>query len=530
MSHKPPDLSGKPAISKVTGAAGIIMFATLLSRVTGFLRTYLIYAVMKPGGYSDEFILAFSLPDIMFNLLAGGAIAAALIPVLSSLISKGNEEDAWKALSTFLNISMMALLVMEVVFLFWTDGILNLVAAGYKNGKGDKEMLVNLTRRLLLNVPFMMLAGQCNGILNSYKKFAAAAFGPVVYNLCTILGIGLFGATNVYTTAWAIVGSAAIFFMIQMASTWKHFKQFHFRIEIQQPAFRRMMKLAVPSLASSSIVEFNNVVARGFATFFDKGMLTLLNNANRTWQLPMGIFAQSVGIAMLPTLSAHHAANDKDAFRRLFNRGIRAVFLICLPIAMIMVVQNDQIMRVLFKWGTLPEEDVFYGGIALLGYAAALISASLLGLTIRAYYAMHDSLTPLLNGLLGIAVNYGFNVLFHRLTNFGIAGTALAYTITSYVNMFILLVLFSQKTGIRFFTDNRLFFVKSLMALIPTTAALYGLVSIIKPDIESKISQIVCLLVPAFIACGLFYLISSILKIEEIALLRNIVMKKMNRK
>ncbi len=520
----------KKVLTKVGGAAGMIMFATLLSRVTGFLRTYFIYAVMKPKGYSDEFLLAFSLPDITFNLLAGGAIAAALIPVMSSFISKGREEDAWKALSTFLNVSMIALVVLEVFFFIFTEGFLGMIAPGYAGrAPAERAMLVSLTRILLLNVPFMMLAGQCNGILNSYRKFAAAAFGPVVYNICTIIGIVAFGGTDVYLTAWGIVGSAGIFFVVQMAATWKQFSRYRPQMEWRHPAFRKMIKQAVPSLLSSSINEFNNVMTRSFATLFDKGMLTLLNNANRTWQLPMGIFAQSIGIAMLPTLSAHHAANETEAFRRLFYRGCRAVILICLPISVIMAVQGDQIMRLLFTWNPNQEADVYNSGIALAGYAAALIFASVLGMTIRAFYAMHDSITPLISGILGIAVNYGFNAIFQRFTNFGIGGTALAYTATSIFNTVLLLAVFSKKTNTHFYRDNLVFFLKSTVSMLPPTMVLWAMVRLIHPNVGSKVSQIFCMAVPALACCLLFYFMGILLRIKEMTLLRDMVTARLKR-
>ncbi|MCX7774085.1 MAG: murein biosynthesis integral membrane protein MurJ, partial [Clostridia bacterium] len=177
----------KKAINKLTGAAALIMGATFLSRITGFLRTLLIYTKMRPGGYSDEFLLAFTLPDLMFNLLAGGAIAAALIPILSSYISKGKEKTGWKAVGTFLNLTVIFIIITEVVFFIWTDHFLGILAAGYNSRDvGNKAMLIGLTRILLLVAPFMMLAGQCNGILNSYKRFTVASFGPVVYNLSLI--------------------------------------------------------------------------------------------------------------------------------------------------------------------------------------------------------------------------------------------------------------------------------------------------------------------------------------------------------
>lgn len=514
--------------SKVAGAAGIIMFATLLSRITGFLRTTLIYNVMMPKGYSDEFLLAFSLPDIAFNLLAGGAIAAALIPVMSSLLSKNKEAEAWKALSTFLNISMLAMLLLGTVFFIWTDGLLAIVAAGYtESGRGDRQMLVYLTRILLLNVPFMVMAGQCNGILNSYKKFAAAAFGPVAYNICTIIGILLFGGTNVYLTAWSIVGSAAIFFALQIIATRHRFVLYRPTFEFNSPAFQRMFRQAVPSLVSSSIVEFNNVVARGFATFFQEGMLTLLNNANRTWQLPMGIFAQSIGIAMLPTLSAHHAAKDYDSFRELFYKGIRIITLISLPIAALMLLANDQIMRLLFKWGSSPEADVYYGGIALMGYSASLLFASVVGVTIRAFYAMQDSITPLVGGVVGLVLNYLFNVLFHNFTDLGIAGTALAYTFTILWSMLFLLTIFSKKTGFRIFSDNMKFLAKSFAALVPAALVMGAMAYVFQPNPLSKVSQLLNLAVPAIAGLVLFYLLAFLLKIKEIAMIKNLLSAKL---
>ena len=522
---------GSSKRSRVLGAAGIIMFATLLSRVTGFLRTMLIYTVMGPKGYSDQFLYAFGLSDIAFNLLAGGAIAAAIIPVMSALISKDRQDDAWKALSTFLNLSVLALLVLEVVFLIWTEALLPVLVPGYARNADpeDRKMVVTLTRILLLNVPFMMLAGQCNGILNSYKRFAAAAFGPVVYNLCTILGIALFGGKNVYLTSWMIVASAGIFFVLQMWSTRHAFRRYRPRLELRHPAFRRMLRQAVPSLASSTLVEINNVMARSFASFMQSGMTTLLNNANRTWQLPMGIFAQSIGIAMLPSLSAHYAARETDAFRSLFNRGMRAVFLISLPLSVILLLEGDQVMRLLFKWGDLPESDVFHSGLALMGYSAALLFASLVGMTIRAFYAIHDSVTPLLAGLAGIGMNYLFNALFRQTADIGIAGTALAYSFSSFLQMMVLLLIFSRKTGILFFSDNIRFFGVSALATIPSGLVLWLLTRVFRPDPDNKLSQIVCAAIPALACLLVFYVVARALRIAEVSLLRDMVAGKLSR-
>lgn len=510
---------------KLTGAAAIVMVATFMSRITGFLRTTLIYTRMYPGGYSDEFLMAFTLPDIVYDLLAGGAIAAALIPVLSSYITKGKEQIGWRAVGTFINLTLACMVLLEVIFFVWTDELLGILAAGYQEGSGgDKALLVELTRILLLSAPFMMLAGQCNGILNSYKRFAVAAFGPVIYNLCTIISIAVFGSVSAKLTAWGVVASAAIFFLIQMSATFRHFRHYKPRLYLKSAAFRELFSLAIPSLLSSFILEMNLMISRGYATFFDEGMLTLLNNANRTWQLPLGIFAQSIGIAMLPTLSEHYAADNGKEFAKVLNKGIRVVFLLSLPTSLLMMILSQDIMRVLFKWGELSESDVLYGGACLFAYASALIFASMIALLNRAFYSIHDSKTPLLCGVAGIVANYVFNWFFRSYTPLGIAGTALAYSMSTFVNMGLLVFAFYRKTGIHAVYDNGRYALRALFAAIPSGLAAVVTGALIRPDVTSKLSQIVCLAVPMTAGLLLFWYLCMKIRIPEIGIVNNMVL------
>jgi putative peptidoglycan lipid II flippase len=503
--------------SRITGAAVLIMAATLLSRLTGFLRQLLISSIMKPCGYSDQFILSLTLPDIVYDLLAGGAIAAALIPVLSSCLAKGKEETGWKAVGTFMNITIVLVIFLELIFFIWTDGLVGIFAAGYNDaGAEDKALVIRLTRILLLNAPFMMLAGQLNGILNSYKRFAMAAFGPVLYNICTILSIILFGGISAEATSWGFVGSAAVFFAIQFAATFRHFRSYTPRLYLGSKAFRRLVSLAVPSLISSLIFEVNLIITRGYATYMDEGMLTLLTNANKTWQLPLGIFAQSIGIALLPTLSEHHAARSDEEFRSVLGKGIRIVFLLSLPTALFMMILNQDIMRVLFKWGPSTESDVFYSGVSLFGYSLAVVFASMTALLNRAFYAVHNSRIPMFAGIVGIAVNFLANMAFKNLSDVGIAGVALAYSISAFVNIGILMFMFNRITGINILIENGRYAIRTIFAAIPAGLAVFLLSVLIRPDVNSKLSQIICILVSAAPGVAIFWYVSMKLRISEI--------------
>jgi len=522
--------NNQETVSKLTGAAGIVMFATLLSRITGFLRSLLITTNMLPQGYSDEFLLAFTLPDLIYDLLAGGAIAAALIPVLSTYLAKGKEKTGWKAVSTFMNLTLIILVLLEIIFFLFTDNLLSILAAGYKEGSsGDKALLIDLTRILLLSAPFMMMAGQLNGILNSYKKFAVAAFGPVIYNMFTILSIAVFGARSAYLTAWGVVFGALVFFVVQFSASYRHFSLYVPGIYIKSPAFRRLATLAVPSLISSTIIEINLIISKSYATYFDEGMVTLLNSANRTWQLPLGLFAQSIGVAILPTLSEEFASGSYESFRHILNKGLRVVFLLSLPTSVIMIVLSRDIFRAMFKWGSFSEENVFYGGLCLMGYSAALIFASVISLMTRAFYSVHNSKIPLLCSLFGIASNYLFNYLFNAFTDIGIAGTALAYSISSFINVMVLIYAFREKTDIDVIAENFGFMGKALLSVLVSGGIAYIISVLIRPDVNSKFSQVAALILPMAAGLGVFWLIMGRLKVPEIRYVNNLFLSRIKK-
>ncbi len=516
---------------KLTGVAGMVMFATLLSRITGFLRSVLITTQMKPMGYSDEFILAFTLPDLVYDLLAGGAIAAAFIPILSTYLTKGKERTGWKAISTFINLSVVLMVILEIIFFVFTDNFLGILASGYKAGaSGDKGLLIKLTRILLLNPPFMILAGQMNGILNSYKKFAVAAFGPVIYNICTIISIAIFGAKSAELTAWGVVIGGAVFFAIQFSGAFKHFIYYKPKLFLKSNAFSKLIHQAIPSLISSTIIEVNVIISRSYATFYESGMVTLLTNANRTWQLPLGIFAQSIGIALLPTLSEKYANEEPDEFKKVLYNGLKTVFLLSLITSVVMMILSDDIMRVLFKWGESGTEyDVFYGGLCLLGYSATLVFSSTIAMMTRAFYAIHNSKTPLYGGVFGIVILYLLNFVFRNYTELGVAGTALAYSVSAFFTMMIYLLTFRKKTGIDIITDNFGYIVRSVIATIPAGLVAYALRILVRPDVSSKLSQILALCVPAVSGLGIYWLILLKMKTPEITYINNLILSRFKR-
>lgn len=457
---------GRVQEKKLSGTATMVMFATLLSRITGFLRNVLIKSIMSPKGYSDEFIMAFTLPDLIFELLIGGAIAAAIIPVLSSSLAKNNEKEGWKAIGTFMNITVFAGIVVEIIFFIWTSEFMSLTAKGFDPGSSEHLLTLKLTRILLPSAFFMILVGLLNGVLNAYHKFAAVSFGPVVYNLCVVISILLFGGKRPESAAWGVVFSAMIYFCMQFASAFKYLKNYRPKMYIKSKTFRNLMRLAIPSLAASAIVYVNQIVGGSFSTEFAKNSVTMMNNANRTWQLPLGVFAQAMGVAILPTLSTYFAEDKLEDYKRVLYKGIRTVMTLCIPSTMVLILMSRQVMQILFKWGDMPAYESQMYGLALMAYAPALLFQSIVVILNRAFYSIQNTYIPLIVGIGTIGLNILANSFFAANTSLGAVGTALAYVITDLVYVFVLIFLFSRKTGLNLIPDNFQFLLKIFLSTL----------------------------------------------------------------
>jgi len=429
---------------KITSAAIIVMSSLVVSRITGYLRTILINNLLT-ASQSDSLLAAFRTTDLMYNLLIGGAISAALIPILSGYLAKDEEEDGWKAVGTFINVIFLAMIVVCVLGVIFAPWVVSMTASGLE---GDaRQVTIKLTRILFPSVGFMMLAGMTNGVLNSYKRFAAAAYGPSLYNLGTALSILVLSGFGVEYVAYGVLASAIMYFIIQVSFALPNFNFYKPKILWQDSGFRRLFKLAIPSLAASAIVQINILISLNFISLFKhEGSITAYYNANDIWQLPYGIFAMGLGTALLPTLSEKLALKQVEEFKDILNRAFKTILYLIIPSAVAFIVLAEPVISVVYKWSlNIDKERIVTAGSILMLFAAAMIAQSMLALLNRAFYANNDTKTPLYVGTFSIALNLVFCTIFLYTTDLGPAGMSLAYSIQSIVNMVIMMYIMSKK-------------------------------------------------------------------------------------
>ncbi|MCQ2531126.1 MAG: murein biosynthesis integral membrane protein MurJ [Saccharofermentans sp.] len=511
MSTKRKNGSGNMAIATV-----LVMIGLIFSKCSGLLRDVLVGMKFSDTVYRDSFFLAFTIPDLVFNLLVGGSIQSAITPSLSAAVSAGEEKKGWRAVNIFISVIGTVLVLVCILGVVFSDQIFMLYASG-KNNMDTIHLASQASKWLFPQIFFMMLAALCIGILNAYKRFSSTAFGPTVYNVFVLLSILIFAGnteSKLTMTTCGIMGAAVIYFLFQFIIGFDKLKQLRFDFKPRDPEFIALFKRALPILISASIVQVNTVILNFFTgSFEDSGYISALKNAATTWQLPYGIFAVAVGNVMLPSLAALYSKQDYDGASNMLSSRLKSALFLTIPSAGIMFVLNKEVIKALFQWNSAyTESDATRAGIFLMGYSIAIITHTVVFIMNQAFYAIGKTKVPLYAGCVGLISNPMFCYLFIKM-GIGPLSLTLAYSLTSIFTLVILTVVYCK--------DKRLapkglsvFLAKSFGCMLVMSFVLVLLNKVI-PNGNGKIQSLMFLGVKGICAVAVYFIGAFVLKMNE---------------
>ncbi len=428
-------------------AAGFLMAAQLVSRILGFLRETLMAGFYGQNAATDAYNTAFILPDLLYWLLVGGVLSAAFIPVFSEYIAKGNEDEGWRVASSVANLIFLTLGVFTLIGLFLTPYFIHLVVPGFE--PENKVLATHLTRILLLQPLFMALSGLTMGILNSYKIFWPSAVGTVLYN-ASIIFFGTILADpsrpeSISGFAIGVVIGAIANFAVQIPALRKVGIRYYPIIDWRNPGVRLIGALALPIILSYSLNQIQVVVNNNFGSLLFPGSISAVWWSYRLFQLPVGIFALAIAVATFPTMTEQAALKRWDDFRQTLSNAIRMVIFITLPISVGMIVLRFPLIRVLFEHGHFTADDTLTMAIPLFYFSIGITSQAVIQILPRIFYALKDTWTPVVLGIIAMAVNILAMVLLVGPLEHG--GLAFATTIAAFVNMLLLFYFLRKKFG-----------------------------------------------------------------------------------
>ncbi len=431
--------------SKIGQATAIIAVFSLLSKVLGLVRDAVLSNQFGAGVTVDAYYAAFRIPDFIYNLLILGTFSVAFIPVFSEYLLKGREE-ANKLASSIINVTLIMMLLLTGAAFIFINPLVHAIAPGFQ---GEAFEITKLFTKIFLLSPLLLtLSSIVSSILNTYKRFALVSLAPVVYNLSIILGaVWLYPKYGPAGLAAGVTMGAFLHFAIQVPQIFKLGFHYSFKI-IPNKGFREFWKLYWPRIFSMGTEQVTALIVTIFGSFLGTGALAAFYYANNLQSVGLGIFAISFAIAVFPLLSDLYNKQDNQGFKDVLAKTVIQILYFIIPLSILLLVLRAQAVRLLYGFGS--GTNFTFANTSLVAqelglFCISLFAQSLIPLLTRAFYAMHNTVTPVVIGLVTIALNVAVTYYFtHRL---GIAGMALAYSVTNIFNLVLLIAELHRKLG-----------------------------------------------------------------------------------
>jgi len=488
----------------IAKSAGLIGFATLCSRLLGFIRDIIIARLFGIYVYSQAFVIAFKIPNLFRDFVGEGAANAAFVPVFSEYTVKHTKEEFWELANVVLNLLLVTLTAITVLGVVFSPVIVRLVAPGFIDDPHKLETTVKLTRIIFPYILLIGLTAYAVAILNSLKHFAVPAFAPCLLNISIIVFALLFGE-GIKGLALGVLVGGVLQLAAQIPVLYK--KGFRLRLfrSFQHPAAKTIRKLMIPRIVSSSIYQLNNFVDSIFgslAAVVGEGGVAVLYFSYRLVLFPIGIFSNALTQAILPTLSTQALEQSQDKLKQTFSWGLRSTFFVMLPTSVGFMVLAFPIISTLFGGGRFDANSTRLTANALFFYSIGLFAYGSTKIVQSCFFALKDTLTPTKIAALTLTMNIILNALL--MFPLKISGIALANSISGIVTFFILFALLKKKLGDFPVREIIASFLRILAASLLMGAVCYLASRAIPNKIFSLLFALFCGIVSYVVFCSIF--------------------------
>jgi putative peptidoglycan lipid II flippase len=401
---------------KIARAAGSIMIAFIISNLVGVARGIVITDAFGTPAQLDSFNAANRIVELLFNLVAGGALGSAFIPTFTGFLTRGDQKGGWRLASGVINLVFISLILISILaFIFApqivSDGLFLLVPG---SDPVQEALTTHLLRVMLPAVVIFGISGLVMGIHNAHQVFFVPSIAPAFYSLGMILGtLVLPNAWGIYRLAYGVLAGALMHLLVQLPWLFRlPNRAYYLYIGLRDKAVIQVFRLMGPRLLGVAVVQLNFIVNTIIALGQPEGSVTAITLAFSLMLMPQMAVAQSAAIASLPTFSAQVALGKFDEMRRSLASTLRAVLLLAIPASVGLILLRTPLIQLLYQRGAFTAQSTALVAWALLWYAAGLVGHSLVEILSRAFYALHDTRTPVTVGVIAMGLNIGFSLLF----------------------------------------------------------------------------------------------------------------------
>ncbi len=430
---------------RLARAATLVIGAFILSRALGLGREIIIGRQFGTTRELDAYLAAFRIPDLIFQLIAGGALGSAFIPTFTTYLAHDQEREAWRLASSIINLVLVVLTACAVLAGLLAPWLVEtIVVPGFT--AGEQALTVQLMRIMLVSPVVFGLSGVIMGILNSRQHFLLPALAPAAYNLSIIGGAVLLAPTmGIHGLAVGVVVGSFMHLGIQIPQLVRQRMSYSPAIDVSHPGVREVGRLMLPRMLGLATVQINFLVNTFLASTLAEGSLAALNYAWLLMMLPQGIFAMGIATAAFPTFSELAAMGRAEELQAALGETLRLIMFISIPSTVALIVLGEPLIQLLLQRGRFDPSSTQAVAWALQFYALGLVAHSALEILTRGFYSMHDTRTPVAVGAGSMLLNIILSLAFIGRLQHG--GLALANSLATVFEIVILLLLIRGRLG-----------------------------------------------------------------------------------
>ena len=392
---------------------------TLISRILGFVRDFVIARSFGADAATDAFFVAFKLPNLLRRMFAEGAFSQAFVPLLGEYRKQQGPEETRRLIDRTGSVLGATVLLVALLGIWGAPAIVTISAPGFLETPDKFDLAVTLTRITFLYIFFMSMVAFAAGILNTWGKFSVPAFTPVLLNVSLIL-MALFAQgwfePPVKALAWGVIIGGILQLGLQFHALRKIGLLPRFSLNLMQcwqdPGVRRIGLLMVPALLGVSVSQISLLLNTVFASFLESGSISWLYYADRLMEFPAGMLGVAIGTVILPSLTRHHHSGDHAAYSSLLDWGLRLCFLLTLPAALGLAILAVPLVSTLFMHGAFTAHDVHETSQALIAYSVGLSGLILVKVLAPGFYARQNLKTPVRIAIMALIATQLMNLVF----------------------------------------------------------------------------------------------------------------------
>ncbi|MBC2580246.1 murein biosynthesis integral membrane protein MurJ [Clostridium sp. DJ247] len=501
-------------------AAVIIMVVSLISRATGFLRDSLNGGAFGATDTYGAYLLSLTVPNILFGIF-GLAITTTFIPILSETYKENGKEKMFEFANSVMNILMIVSLILCFIGWIFTPEIVGVLTSASKDKAHNINLVIYLTKISMINILFLGLTSGYTAILQALDDFTAPALVGIVANIPVILYVlmghkyGIVGLTVI-----TMVGNG-LQILTQIPWLLRNKYKYRFKINLKDPKIKKMFLLIAPIIIGTGVSQINVAIQNSLAYGLPEGSLVALDFANKLNQLIYFTFASAIVTVIFPSLSREGSSKGYDTFKTHITNAVNNINLVTIPACVGLLILRIPIISVLFMHGAFDERGVKMTSVALFYLVSGIIFWGVRDVFNRAFYAIQDTKTPMINGAVGVIVSAICSLFLVKLM--GIGGLTLATTISALVSCILLVIDLKRKIGSvngmeMFVTGSKIIAASGVMGLV-----IYFINDYLKVFLTGTKGQLTIIILCAIVGVLVYVIMLLIFRVKELMTIFNVI-------